>query len=371
MAEPYDVLASLNRMLESEERREETKLQSSLALMQFAQQKRMADIQLAGQQLELLQAANSQMMGGQAQSFLTDSGLDTMYLSTFDSTNPEQSVTDMSEELTKGDWNLSRQEAHRVVGAVYASKSGQHSGVLKIGSDLSSAIQLGDASSNSQKSLFNKFAKATGKSINEDTLFSIDKTLSNQRKIVQEMFNFGQGDYDISTDITMEDIEKSSLEEIDDSLVRLSEESEVDGGQGAIRKDEIVSMSSGLNMSQQVSKFDEEIKELSSQVSGQYQDMVNLENQKKLIKSKEFAGLSINESEEKFLNRTDQIKALSEAEVLSLNSKIKEMRKEQRKYKIAKFANNPIPGMEMKKGTLLDDEEIFIGGIGGMSGRMY
>ena len=47
MAEPYDVLASLNRMLESEERREQTKLQSSLALMQFAQQKRLQDIQLA------------------------------------------------------------------------------------------------------------------------------------------------------------------------------------------------------------------------------------------------------------------------------------------------------------------------------------
>ena len=46
MAEPYDVLASLNRMLESEERREQTRLQSSLALMQFAQQKRLQDIQV-------------------------------------------------------------------------------------------------------------------------------------------------------------------------------------------------------------------------------------------------------------------------------------------------------------------------------------
>jgi len=370
MAEPYDVLASLNRMLESEERREETKLQSSLALMQFAQQKRMADIQLAGQQLELLQAANSQMMGSQAQSFLIDSGLDAMYLGTFDESNPEDGPKDMATALTKGDWKLSSQEANRVVGAVYASKSGQHSGVLKIGSDLSSAIRFGESSSISQQNLLNKFAKAAP-SINEDALSSMDKTVSNQRKIVEEMFNFGQGDYDISTDITMEDIEQSSLEDIDDSLVRLSEESEGAEGQGIIGENEIVSMSSGLNVSQQVKKFDEEIKELSSEVSGQYQDMVNLENQKRLIKSKEFAGLSINQSEEDFLNRTSQMKALSEAEVLSLNSKIKEIRKEQRKYKIAKFANNPIPGMEMKKGTLLDDEEIFIGGIGGSSGRMY
>ena len=87
MAEPYDVLASLNRMLESEERREQTRLQSSLALMQFAQQKRMQDVQLAGQRLELLQAANTQMMGSQAQSFMDDTGLEGIYLSTLKGTD--------------------------------------------------------------------------------------------------------------------------------------------------------------------------------------------------------------------------------------------------------------------------------------------
>ena len=72
MAEAYDVLAGLNRMLESQERREQTRLQTSLAMMQFAQAKRMQDIQVAGQQLTLLQAANTQMMGSQAQAFLAE-----------------------------------------------------------------------------------------------------------------------------------------------------------------------------------------------------------------------------------------------------------------------------------------------------------
>ena len=132
MAEPYDILASLNRMLESEERREQTRLQSSLALMQFAQQKRLQDIQLAGQQLELLQAANSQMMGSQSESFLIESGLDALYLQTIDEDEPEEGVTSMANQLTKGDWNLSPEEAHRVVGAVYAAKAGNHQGVLRI-----------------------------------------------------------------------------------------------------------------------------------------------------------------------------------------------------------------------------------------------
>ena len=158
MAEPYDILASLNRMLESEERREQTRLQSSLALMQFAQQKRLQDIQLAGQQLELLQAANSQMMGAQSEAFLTESGLESLYLSTFEEDEPAESAALMTRKLTKGDWKLTPEEANRVVGAVYASKAGNHQGILKIGSDLNSAIELGNMSTSSQQSLFNKFA---------------------------------------------------------------------------------------------------------------------------------------------------------------------------------------------------------------------
>ena len=75
----YDVLAGLNRMLESRERREQTRLQTSLAMMQFAQQKRMQDIQVAGQQLQVLQTANEQMVSGLANDFLQRSGLEALY----------------------------------------------------------------------------------------------------------------------------------------------------------------------------------------------------------------------------------------------------------------------------------------------------
>ena len=54
----YDILSALNRMLESDEARERFKMSNALAMMQFAQQKRMQDVQLAGQQLQFLQEAN-------------------------------------------------------------------------------------------------------------------------------------------------------------------------------------------------------------------------------------------------------------------------------------------------------------------------
>jgi hypothetical protein len=364
MAEPYDVLASLNRMLESEERREQYKLQSSLSLMQFAQQKRLQDIQLAGQQLELLQAANSQMMGSQSQSFLTDSGLDGLYLSTFDEDKPENSAADMVKELKRGDWKFSDAEANRVVGAVYASKAGQHSGILKIGSDLNSAIQLGDMSSDAQKSLFNKF-KSGYPSLSPDTLSSMGKTASNQAQIVQEMFEFGQGEYDISPDIGMQDLLESPDEEIKEALIKISDE----GSQ--IGQQETKSMMTESSFKEEVGNYEKQIEELTSEIQGQYQDISNLENQKRMIDAKEFSGIPLSQKEQDFSERTREIRALGEAEIQNLNSQIKDLKEEQSKYKIAQFTSKPIPGTQLKKGTLLDDEEYFIEGVGGMSGRLY
>ena len=364
MAEPYDVLASLNRMLESEERREQYKLQSSLSLMQFAQQKRMQDIQLSGQKLELLQAANSQMMTSQSQSFLTDSGLDGLYLSTFDEDEPENSAADMVKQLKKGDWKFSDAEANRVVGAVYASKAGQHSGILKIGSDLNSAIQLRDMSSDAQKSLFNKF-KSGYPSLSPDTLSSMGKTASNQAQIVQEMFEFGQGEYDISPDIGMQDLLEAPDEEIEEALIKISDE----GSQ--IGQQETKSMITESSFQEEVGNYEKQIEELTAEIQGEYEDITNLENQKRMIDAKEFSGIQLSQPEQDFSNRTRELKALGEAEIQNLNSQIKDLKEEQSKYKIAQFTSKPIPGAQLKKGTLLDDEEYFIEGVGGMSGRMY
>ena len=348
MAEPYDVLASLNRMLESEERREQTRLQSSLALMQFAQQKRLQDIQLAGQQLELLQAANSQMMGSQSESFLVESGLDTLYLQTFDEDEPEDSIASMAKQLTKGDWNLSPEEANRVVGAVYAAKAGNHQGVLRIGSDLHSAIQLGEMADNSQKSLFSKFAKAAP-SINEDRLSSINKTISNQGQIVQEMFEFGQGEYDISPDISMQEIQEAPIEDIDESLIKLSEETD-----GSIGEKQTSSMLDGMTLTDSIKSFDKEISDLRSEAKTiRQEDIVNLDNQKRMIQSKQSAGIPITEKEEQFLNRSREIRALNETEIKNINNQIQQLSEERVKYKkaeatekLGKITSGGIYGMD-------------------------
>ena len=338
MAEPYDILASLNRMLESEERREQTKLQASLSLMQFAQQKRLQDIQLAGQQLELLQAANSQMMGNQSQSFLAESGLDALYLSTLNEDEPEKGVTSMTKQLKKK-WKLTPEEANRVVGSVYASKAGNHQGILKIGSDLHSAIKFGEESTASEKSLFTAFAKSAP-SINEDRLSSISKTVSNQAQILQEMFEFGQGEYDISPDISMQEIQEASPEEIDESLIKLSEETD-----STIGENKIVSMLDNMTLKDSVKSFDEQIQALNTEITGSREDISNINNQKRMIQSKQSVGISITETEQQFLDRTKELKALKEAEMKNLNNQIQELSQEKNKYRKADAISKGVFGM--------------------------
>ena len=63
------VLASLNRMLESKERREQTRMSNALAMMQYAQTKKMQDYQLAATKIEYLKQANLSMQKKSAEAF--------------------------------------------------------------------------------------------------------------------------------------------------------------------------------------------------------------------------------------------------------------------------------------------------------------
>jgi len=334
MAEPYDVLASLNRMLESEERREQTRLQSSLALMQFAQQKRTQDVQLAGQRLELLQAANSQMMVSQAQSFLDDTGLEGIYLSTFKGSDEEDqaaSVKAMSRLLqkksSKGGWNIPPEAADKIVGAVYASKAGNHSGVLTIGKEMYEYAQTGHDYTTLGKNLAIQFPKI-GKDISVDRLGQIYQTVNNQSNILKEMFDFGQGDYDIDPSIGM-DIMSASDDELEESLSKVADESE------DLNLDDHKSLLTGKTLGDDVKSYDDQIAQLSNEISGQMQDLENNRRQTEMIVAKRQQGIPMTESDQQWLDSSPELKSLAETEIQNLNSQIEELTEERTKYKKA------------------------------------
>ena len=177
---------------------------------------------------------------------------------------------------------------------------------------------------------------------------SISKTVSNQAQIVQEMFEFGQGEYDISPDISMQEIEQAPIEDIDESLIKLSEETD-----STIGEKKIISMLDGMTLTDSVKSFDKQIADLSSEIRGSQEDIVNIDNQKRMIQSKQSSGISITESEEQFLNRSRELKALSEAEMKNLNNQIQELSQEKTKYKkaeatekLGKITSGGIYGMD-------------------------
>ena len=357
MAEPYSVLASLNRMLEAEERRDERKLQQSLALMQFAQQKKLQDMQTAGQRLELLKSANSQLMASQASDFLANTGLETIYLSTFEGAEGEEranSVSSMSEllqdKIKNGGWALSQEQADKIVGAVYASKAGQHNALMDIGSEMyeyaDAAMNLKNLPESSKqykikqqeisnmktfgKNLAIHFVNNLNKDFNMDDLARMKQTSLNENKILEEMFEFGQGDYNIDPSISY-DIEQSSDEEINEAYDELANNTSDEVFSASENK----SIVSGLTLTDEVANFDKEISRLNESIQTKHAGLSNLANQISMIVSKRQSNIPLTETEEQLYDRKETTESMFQSEIQDLQNEISQVRKERKKYKKA------------------------------------
>jgi len=375
MAEAYDVLAGLNRMLESQERREQTKLQTSLAFMQFAQAKRMQDIQVAGQQLTLLQAANTQMMGSQAQAFLSETGLDSYYLQT-QQEDPSDGVKKLVNKLKSGKIGFKKEEAERIASAIYASKAGTHGPILKIGQELyGTAVQQIAEPGVGIDNLYKSFTKISP-GLSVDRLESINKTATNQRMILKEMMEMGKGDYEIQSDIGLvEEIPEDVIESLDkldakgkfiqkavdeggfteDEAIEYWERANVAGAGGIEGLPGAKSILTGTDLSEDVKSYDNQIKALAVEIEGQYEDIRNTDDQVRMINAKRESNIPLLQIEEDFLNTSPQLKSLAEAEIKNLNSQINDLREDQRKYERAedKYSVHKLTDVVMQETTPL------------------
>ena len=211
--EAYEVVGALREMLQSQERRDQSRVQTALAGMQFAQQKKMQDIQLAGQQLQFLQTVNTQMMTSESTKFLTSTGFGALY------SEEEDGVTDAIEKLTDkvkikdgqnvGGYGFSEHDANRITTAVWMAYKGSPSSILSIADELNTAYRADSKSlSAGQKQLLSGFVNSgyitkdqyESGEINPE-LESISKVVTNTRDIAAEMYEYGRGDYEIQRDI--------------------------------------------------------------------------------------------------------------------------------------------------------------------------
>ena len=204
--EAYEVVGSLREMLQSQERREQSRVQTALAGMQFAQQKKMQDIQLAGQQLQFLQTVNTQMMTSEATQFLTSTGLGSIYSEEEDGV--EKAIKTLTEKPKKGGFGFSESDANRIATAVWMSYKGSPSAILSIADELNTGFKK-EKPSASEIALIKPFVSigyitpeefSSGKQESGE-LNSMSKTVQNTRDIAAEMYEYGRGEYEIQRDI--------------------------------------------------------------------------------------------------------------------------------------------------------------------------
>ena len=145
------------------------------------------------------------------------------------------------------------------------------------------------------------------------------------------MFDFGQGDYDIDPSIGM-DIMSASDDELQESLSKVADEST------DLNLADHKSLLTGKTLGDDVKSFDDQIAQLSNEISGQMQDIENNARQTQMIIAKRQQGIPMTEVDQQWLDRAEGMKSLAETEIQNLNSQIEELREERTKFKRAEAA---------------------------------
>ena len=221
--EAYDVVRSLRELLQSQERTDSVRVQTALQAMQFAQTKKMQDVQLAGQQIQFLQTVNTQQMKSIAATFVNDTGFGRLYSPTEDEEERTTAVEKAFETLTKasniskktgenkGGYGFSGEDANRIVAALWAHKAGSHDEILSIASELNTKLSPSYklTKGSDDYKFVNAFVSGGYLSPTEfeygvqesGQLKAAGKVVQNTEDIAAEMYEYGRGEFEIQRDI--------------------------------------------------------------------------------------------------------------------------------------------------------------------------
>ena len=219
------VLASLNRMLQSKETKEQGRMQNALAMMQYAQQKKMQDYQLASSQIGILQQANQVMQAKQAQKLVTDLGL-----SRYDVSSPEaiiKSKSDLEKSSWRGGAGLEEEQANQLISAYTAYTTNNYTGMLQLASSFKGVMDMPEGAklNDNQKSIRDMFVSLGYTDDKENAMKSLDAielSIKNDDLILQEQFELAQGDTKID-----EKLSSFSVDELADSAEEMDAAGEI------------------------------------------------------------------------------------------------------------------------------------------------
>ena len=228
MATEADVLRSITAIMEGGLRREEAKVQSALAMMQFAQQKRMQDIALTQANLDLVSKSVQQQKPQVASEFLSSSGLAGIYIQPEEGEPAADAIEDMADKIRSKQFfgrKFDRGQAESMAAAVWNYYSAEDpNSILKLATDLHDAnVMANDPKqvalmSGQQKKLYEAFAKLHKSSDLRSLTESAKKSRQAEAQISKEIFDFTKGDYDISDLSGIYEGIPEAVEEVDTAM---------------------------------------------------------------------------------------------------------------------------------------------------------
>jgi hypothetical protein len=225
MATTADVLRSVNLILQSGERRQQREVDTALSMMQLAttkelrereieiretqaaEQKRLSDITLAKQNLELASKSLEMQKPKIASRFLQSTGLGAIYEESEEGEPAETAITNMANRLRTKPYFGKKFDvgaSQDIAGAVWNYYSGEDpNAILSIADNLYEsgvAIDAGKATE-SQKRLFEAFNNLGIEANLKDISLGASKALDSEMYIDKEISEFLRGDYKIQSPI--------------------------------------------------------------------------------------------------------------------------------------------------------------------------
>ena len=208
MATEADVLRSITSILQSGERREQYKVQSALAMMQFTSQQRQQDIAQTQANLDLVSKSVQQQKPQVAAEFLASSGIGGIYEQGAEDEPASDSIGRMVKNLRSKQYfgrKFDETQAESMAAAVWNYYNAQDpNSILKLAGDLHEANRMANNPEQSglmskpQKQLYEAFAKLHKVSDLKTLTMSAKKTRDAESQVRKEIFDFTKGDYDIS-----------------------------------------------------------------------------------------------------------------------------------------------------------------------------
>ena len=248
-----DFLQGLNMILTSQQERERFKVQQSLAMMQFAQEKRMQDIAVAKSNIDMASKGLESLKPQVAADFLTESGLSKFYISSDEGEEAEVAITQMVRNLRHKDAFgkvLPEMEAQKIATALwsYHGPTSSPDQVLGLARDLKSSVESALTADGGGTELYDAFAKLGADADLMEVTRQAERLKTSEELVHKERSEFLRGDYDMDIDINIYKDVKSSLgklegdrligdEEIDSLLESIIEQSQL-GEESSLDKDE-------------------------------------------------------------------------------------------------------------------------------------